>query len=155
MLLFRLGPRFLFIRSKNIDDITNFLVTELNGGITDFQQGVEKSTEHSTLCFITDINHEKTYIEDANKIVLINEGSSVILSSIINSNASRLLDRVDIGPTAIIMRLPGDENILIDKVKTVFDGKEVDWVDGIGLGEKNDTIIAFTKKCLAVQLLIF
>lgn len=152
MLLFRMGPRYLFLRSKNINAITNFLETKLNGEVTDFQQGMEKSSEYSTLCFITEINHEKTYIEDAKKIVLINDGSSAILSSIINSHACNLLHKVDMGPTSIVVRVPGNEHMLIDKLKLIFDGKEVGWADGIGLGEKNDTIIAFTNKVLSAPV---
>lgn len=149
MLLFRMGPRYLFIRTENINGVTNFLEVKLNGEITDFQQGMEKSSEYSTLCFITDINHEKTYIEDAKKIVLINDVASSILSSIINSHACDLVHRIDMGPASIIMRIPGDEHKLIDKIKEVFAAQEVDWINGIGIGEKNDTIIAFTNKVLS------
>ncbi len=148
MLLFRMGPRYLFLRSKKIDEITNFLVENLNGEVTDFEHGMEKSSEHSSLCFITDISHEKTYIEDAKKIVLVNDGSSAILSSFINNQASDLIHKIDMGPTSIVVRTAGDELKLINKLKEIFEGKEVDWLDGIGIGEKNDTIIAFTNKVL-------
>lgn len=148
MLLFRMGPRYLFIRSENINEITNFLEVSLNGEITDFQDGMERSSENCTLCFITGINHEKTYIEDAKKIVLINDVASVILSTIINSNACNLVRKIDMGPSSMAMRISGNEQKLIDKLKEVFTGKEVDWVDGIGLGEKDDTILAFTNKAL-------
>lgn len=146
MLLFRMGPRYLFIRSENIDDITTFLETELNGEVTDLKQGMENASEYSTICFITDVDNQKTYIEDAKRIVLIHDGSSVILSTILNNGVCHLLHRVDFGPTSILMRIPGDENKLVNRFKTIFDGKEVDWMEGIGLGEKDDTIIAFTNK---------
>lgn len=148
MVLFRMGPRYLFLRSENIDEITNFLVENHNGEVTDFQQGMEKSSEYCSLCFITDINHEKTYIEDARKIVLVNDGSSAILSSIVNNHVCDLIQKVDMGPTSIVVRIAGDETKLINKLKEILEGQEVDWVDGIGIGEKNDTIIAFTKKVL-------
>lgn len=35
------------------------------------------------------------------------------------------------------------------KLKFVFNGKEVDWLDGIRLGEKDDTILAFTNKTIS------
>lgn len=148
MLLFRMGPRYLFLRSEKIDEITNFLEETLSGEVTDFMHGMEKSSEHSSLCFITGINHEKTYIEDAKKIVLVNDGSSAILSSFINNQASDLIHKVDMGPTSIVVRTAGDESKLINKLKEIFEGQEVDWVDGIGIGEKNDTIIAFTNRVL-------
>lgn len=148
MLLFRMGPRYLFFRSENINETTNFLEKIFNGKITNFQQGMEKASEYSTLCFITDINHKKTYIEDAKKIVLVNDVASSILSSIINNNAYDALHKIDMGPAAIIMRAPGNEHKLIDNLKRIFNAKEVDWIDGIGLGEKDNTIIALTNKAL-------
>jgi len=149
MLLFRLGPRYLFIRSKNIDEVADYLEASLGGEVTEFWKAWEKSSEYSTICFITDINHEKTYVEDAVKIVLINDVSTVILSSIVNSHMCHLVQRVDMGPAAILMRTAGNEPALIDKIKEVFSAKEVDWYEGIGLGEKDDTIIAFTDKVLS------
>ncbi|NYB73267.1 hypothetical protein HZF24_03845 [Sedimentibacter hydroxybenzoicus DSM 7310] len=149
MLLFRMGPRYLFIRSEKIDEVANFLETSLNGEFTDYKEGMEKSSEYSTLCFITDINHEKTYVEDAKKIVLVNNASTVILSSIINSHACHLVQRLDMGPASIVVRIHSNENKLIDKLKEIFAGKEVDLIGGIGLGEKDDTIISFTDKALS------
>ncbi|WP_326907904.1 hypothetical protein [Sedimentibacter sp. MB31-C6] len=149
MLFFRMGPRCLFIRSEKIDEITSFLETKLNGEITDYQQGIKRASEYSTLCFITGINHEKTYVQDAKKIVLVNNVASGILSSIINSHACALIHKIDMGPTSIVMRIPGNEQKLIGKLKVLFDGKEVDLVDGIGLGEKDDTILIFTNKVLS------
>lgn len=148
MLLFRMGPRYLFLRTENINEVTDFLVKNLKGEVVDFQQGMERSSEHSSIWFITDINHEKTYVEDAKKIVLINDGSSSILSSIINSHACGLIHKIDIGPSSIVVRIPGNERRIIEKFKEIFDGREVDWMDGIGIGEKDDTIIAFTNKAI-------
>lgn len=143
-----MGPRYLFLRTENINEVTNFLVEKLRGEIVDFQQGMEKSSEHSSICFITDINHEKTYVEDAKQIVLVHDGSSSILSSIINSHACGLIHKVDIGPSSIVVRIPGNAHKPIEKFKEIFEGKEVDWIDGIGIGEKEDTIIAFTNKAI-------
>ncbi|WMJ77336.1 MULTISPECIES: hypothetical protein [unclassified Sedimentibacter] len=148
MLLFRMGPRYLFIRTEDIEGTTKFLEKSLNGEVIGFQQGMGRASENSTLCFITGINYEKTYIEDARKIVLINDVASVILSTIINSRGYNLLQKIDMGPTSMIMRIAGDESKLIDRVKDLFDGKEVDWIEGIGMGEKDDTILAFTKKSI-------
>ncbi|MDD3226811.1 MAG: hypothetical protein PHG56_04620 [Tissierellia bacterium] len=149
MLLFRLGPRHLFLRTEDINEATNFLVTSLNGEVTDFWHAFEKASENSTICYITDINLEKTYVEDAKKIVLINKASSSILCSIISSYVCKLLHSVDMGPASIVMRVAGDEKKIADKIREIFGGQEVDWIDGIGIGEKDDTIVAFTRKVLS------
>lgn len=148
MLLFRMGPRYLFIRTNDTDEVTRFLEEKLSGEVTDFWKGFEKATDDSTLCFITDANYEKTNVEDAKEIVLVNNASTVILSSIINSNVSHLLNRVDLGPASVVMRVAGNENKLIDKVKERLSGEEVDLIEGINLGDKDDTIIAFTNKVI-------
>ena len=149
MLLFRIGPRHLFLRTENIEEVTNFLVTGLNGEVVDFWQGFEKASENCTICYITDINLEKTYVEDAKKIVLVNKASSSILCSIIGSKVCRLLQKVDMGPASIVMRVAGDEKKIADKIKEILGGQEVDWIEGIGIGEKDDSIIAFTRKVLS------
>jgi hypothetical protein len=143
-----MGPRYLFIRTENVNEITRFLELELSGEETDFQKGFERASENCTLCFITDINIEKTCIEDAKKIVLVHDVASVILSSIINNHSCNLLQRIDMGPSTIVMRIAGNEQKLIDQLKVVFDGTEVDWVDGIRIGEKDDTILSFTNKSI-------
>lgn len=141
-----MGPRYLFIRTNYISETTKFLKEKLKGEITDFHAGMEKASEHSTICFITGANHTKTCVEDAKQIVLINEGASVILSTIVNSHSCGLLHKVDIGPASIIMRIHGNEKKIADKFKEIFDCQEVDWLDGIGLGERNDTVVSFTNK---------
>lgn len=149
MLLYRMGSRYMFIRSEKVDEITNFLVIKLKGEIIDFRLATEKSTEHSTICFITGINHEKTYVEDAKKIVLVYDIPSSILAMIINSNECQLVHRIDMGPSAIIMRVLGNEQKLKDNLKEVFNAREVNLVEGIGLGERDDSIIIFTNKVLS------
>lgn len=148
MLLARMGPRYLFIRTKSIDEVTRFLEEGLNGETTDLWKAFEKASDNSTLCFITGVNHEKTRVEDAKKIVLVNEASTIILGTIINSHKCYLIDRVDLGPASVVMRIAGDERKLIERLKEMFSGKEVELIEGIGLGEKDDTIIALTNKAI-------
>lgn len=148
MFLVRMGPRYLFIRTENTDEVTKFLEEKLNGETADVWKAIEKASDNSTICFITGINHGKTRVEDAEKIVLVNEASTIILSSIINNRKSHLLDRVDLGPALVVMRIAGDERKIIEKLKEMLSGKEVELIESIGLGEKDDTIIALTNKAI-------
>jgi len=141
-----MGPRYLFIRSNNIEGIADFLVSNLGGQLTDFEKGMADASEYSTICFITDSLPEKTYIEDARKIVLVHDGSSIILSTILNNQACKLIHRIDFGPTSILMRIPGDEAKLVTRLQEIFSGLVVDWAEAIGVGEKDDTIISFTNR---------
>ncbi|NLX62503.1 MAG: hypothetical protein GXZ06_08430 [Tissierellia bacterium] len=148
MLLFRLGPRYLFIRTEYIEEITNFLESNIKGRVTNISTGFEEASENSTLCFITGTGHEKTRVEDAKKIVLVNKASTLILTSLINNKVCHLLNRVDLGPASVVMRIAGDENKLIGRIKEMLSGKEVELIEGIALGEREDTIIVFTKKAI-------
>ncbi len=148
MLLARMGPRYLFIRTEYIDEVTKYLEEYLNGETTDLWKAFEKASDNSTLCFITGINHKKTRVEDAKRVVLVNEASTIILGSMINSHKCHLMDRVDLGPASVVMRIAGNENKIIEKLMEMLSGKKVELINGIGLGEREDTIIAFTKKAI-------
>ncbi|KAB3532512.1 hypothetical protein [Alkaliphilus serpentinus] len=148
MLFLRMGPRFLFIRTEEIEKMKDFLEAQLNGVEIDFHPGMERASEDSTLCFLTGTNFEKTCIEDAKVIVLINDVASAILTAIINSHVSQLLHRVDMGPSSIVMRVASNGQKIIDRLIRDFNGEAVSWIDGIRKGEKDDTIITFTSKAI-------
>lgn len=148
MLLTRLGPRYLFIRTEHTDEVIRFLEEKLDGETTDVWKAIEKASDNSTICFITGVNHRKTRVEDAKKIVLVNEASTIILGSIINNQKSYLINRVDLGPASVVMRIAGNGEKLIEKLKDMLSAKEVELIEGIGLGEKDDTIISFTDKAI-------
>lgn len=148
MFLFRMGPRYLFIRTDSVDEITKFFEMNLNGEVIDFWQGLEKASENSSLCFIIGTDNEEANVEDAKRIVLINDVSTSILSSIINNHSCHLVDRIDLGPASVVMRVAGDEMKLIERIKERFSGREVDFTTGIRSGAKDDTIISFTKKAI-------
>jgi len=143
-----MGPRHLFFRTEKIDEVAKFFVENLNGEITDFWQGSEKASENSSLCYITGINHGLVNAVETEKIVLINDASTIILATIINSQVCHLINRVDMGPASIVMRVAGNESKLIEKVKERFSGKEVGFTEGIRSGSKDDTLIAFTNKTI-------
>lgn len=148
MFLIRMGPRFLFIRTECTDEVTKFLEEKLSGKTMDIWKAIEEALDNSTICFMTGINSEKTRVEDARRIVLVNEASTIILGSIINNRMSHLLNRVDLGPALVVMRIAGDERKIIERLKEMLSGKEVELLEGISLGEKDDTIIAFTNKAI-------
>jgi len=148
MFLIRMGPRFLFIRTECTDEVTKFLEEKLSGKTMDIWKAIEEASDNSTICFMTGINSEKTRVEDARRIVLVNEASTIILGSIINNRMSHLLNRVDLGPALVVMRIAGDERKIIERLKEMLSGKEVELLEGISLGEKDDTIIAFTNKAI-------
>ncbi|MBM7614991.1 hypothetical protein [Alkaliphilus hydrothermalis] len=146
MLFLRMGPRFLFIRSDEIQEVKAFLIQHLEGKSIPFHEGLELATEDSTLCFLTEKNKEKTSIKDAKEIVLVNQVASVCLSEMINSHVEKMVYRVDMGPASMIMRIAGDEKKIMKRFLEVYQGELVNWEEGICKGEKGDTILSLTQK---------
>ncbi|ABR50711.1 hypothetical protein Amet_4640 [Alkaliphilus metalliredigens QYMF] len=152
MLYLRMGPRFLFIRTERIQKVKDFFLQEGQGIHTTFQEGLEQSTEDSTLIFITEKHHEKTSIEDAKEIILVNEVASACLAGMINHHVSQWVFRVDMGPASMVMRVAGDEQKIIQRIQEVYGGKLVDWEEGVKQGEKGDTILSLTKNPISGRL---
>ena len=152
MLYLRMGPRFLFLRTEAIEEMKDYLVKELEGEVTGFHEGLDNATDDCTLCFITDKDKIKTSIEDAKEIVLVKEVASACLASIINSHIGELLYRVDMGPASMVMRIAGNENMIIERLQKDFNGELVDWEEGVRRGEKGDTILSLTQKPINARI---
>lgn len=152
MLFLRMGARLLFLRTEKIEELKDFIVKKLGGKIREFEQCLDESTEDSTIVFITDAQREKTDIDDARYIILIREPSSIFLASILTSHLSGLIHRADLGPACLIMRIAGDENKVVDRLKKSYDGEIISWKEGIRKGEKMDTILALTNKPIGGKL---
>ncbi|GAB6085657.1 hypothetical protein [Alkaliphilus crotonatoxidans] len=146
MLFLRLGPRFLFIRTMDIPAVKFFLIHALGGKSVSFHGGNDEASEDSTLCFLTAPGKVSTSIEDADEIILVNEVSSFCLASIINSHVEELIDRVDMGPASLVMRVAGDEKKIIQRLQEEYQAETVDWEEGIRKGERANTLLGLTKK---------
>lgn len=147
MLFLRMGARLLFLRTEKIEELKDFIVNNLDGKLRgEFEECLDQSTEDSTIVFITDKHHEKTDIADAKYTILVNEASSILLASILTSHLSGLIHRADLGPAILIMRIAGDENKVVDRLKKSYDGEIISWKEGIRKGEKMDTLLALTNQ---------
>lgn len=152
MLFLRMGARLLFLRTDKTEELRDFIVKKLDGKPREFEQCLDESTEDSTIVFITDAQREKTDIDDAKYIILIREPSSIFLASILTSHLSGLIHRADLGPACLIMRIAGDENKVVDRLKKSYDGEIISWKEGIRKGEKMDTLLALTNKPIGGKL---
>lgn len=153
MIFLRMGARLLFLRTKEIEGLREYIVNNLNGIVyNDFERCLEESTEDSTNIFITDTGYEKTDLDDAEYNILVNQPSSIILASILSDNFSGLIHKVDLGPACLIMRISGDEIKVLDKLQETYDGQLVTWRDGIREGEMMDTLLALTNKPLGIKI---
>ena len=148
MLYLRLGPRFLFIRTDDVEGTKLFLQDQLGGKITDFLEGMDEASENSTLFFLTERDKEKTSIEDTKAIILVNDSTAISLTKIINNHGCKYINRIDMGPAALVMRIAGDEKKILHKLKEEYQGQLLDIEEGITQGEKEDTLLFLTPKPL-------
>lgn len=143
-----MGARLLFIRTNMEIEAKCFFKEALRAEEVDFQTGMAKATENSCLIFITDTYSEGTNVGDAQAILLTDLPASICLSIIINNNASRLINRVDMGPSLIIMRIAGNKNIIEEQMLETYGGKTLPLEEAINQGERDDSILVLTHQQL-------
>ncbi|AKL94363.1 hypothetical protein CACET_c08550 [Clostridium aceticum] len=153
MLFLRMGPRLLFVRTDAVETVKKFFLEDLMGKETEFLMGMEEATEDSSLIFITDIYSTKTSVMDAKATVLVNEPASICLAAMINSHVAHLVERVDMGPSSIVMRTAGDTQGVIEEILQQYGGKALSIEEAVDEGEMGDTILFLTHKQISRRLL--
>lgn len=152
MLFIRMASRLMFLRTDQGNRLRDYLVEFQRGREVDFHHGMEESSDESTIVFITGKNLQKTRIEDADHILLINDPASICLTNLINSQVSALISRVDMGPSTILMRIAGDQGLVKKEIKELYSGKELPMEQAIDLGEDKDTILFLTYRQISTAI---
>lgn len=145
MIFVRTGPRFLFLSTPDTDGLKEILVAQMAGQPVDFATAIELATENNTITLITPANVSEAQISHAQYIVLLPRGSSVSLTKLINLNLAGLLVRAELGAGLLLYRLPKGGEVVIDMIKEDYQAQAVDLVEGICIGEANDTVLIFTE----------
>ena len=144
MLFIRMGARLMFLRTDQPEKVRDYLLKFQRAKTVTFEQGMEEGFDESTMIFITEENLQKTRIEDAKFILLIDDPASICLTNLINSQVSALINRVDMGPSTIVMRIAGDEELIKEEIKELYPGKLLPLERAIDEGEDKDTILLLT-----------
>ncbi len=144
MLFIRMGSRLMFLRTDQEEKLRDYLIKFQRAEPVSFEQGMEEGSDESTMIFITKENLQKTRIEDAKFILLINGPASICLTNLINSQISALINRVDMGPSTILMRIAGDEGLIKEEIKELYSGKVLSMDEAVDEGEDKDTILFLT-----------
>lgn len=148
MLYVRMASRLLFIRTFNIPKLEAFYSQELDGEVLSFEEALERGNEHCTIIFLTPPYLKSTKIEDATSILFFPHGSSLALSKIFEYKLSPLVEKTQLGPGSMIMRVPKDGEKIISFLKSTYHAKQMDWKSAIEKGEQDATILAFTNLSL-------
>ena len=152
MLFIRMASRLMFLRTDQEEKLRDYLVEYQRGEEVDFHQGMERGSDESTIIFITGKNLQKTRIEDAKFVVLVNDPASICLTNLINSRVANLINRVDMGPSTILMRIAGDETLVKKEIKALYSGKDYPLEKAIDLGEDRDTILFLTYRQISTTI---
>ncbi len=152
MLFIRMGSRLMFLRTDREEKLRDHLINFQGAKLVTFEQGMEEGSDESTMIFITKEHLQKTRIEDAKYILLINDPASICLTNLINSQVSTLINRVDMGPSTIVMRIAGDEGLIKEEIKELYSGKVLSMAKAIDEGEDKDTILFLTYRQISTAI---
>lgn len=144
MVYLRVGTRLLFIRAESPDDACRKLQDELNAHTATLEEGLQEAGENHSLLFITPAGLTLTDADDAKHILVVEGGGTAILSQIINAGLSHEIERVDMGPRIMILRVPDNEEKVMQALEKDYDARRVTWKEGVRLGEKDQTLLGLT-----------
>jgi hypothetical protein len=148
MIFIRMSSRLLFLRTDRYRELEEYLVKSLGGRPITMENALTEASEDSSLVFLTPTGLKATRVEDALSVLHIPFSSSVILMRIINDGKAGLLERAQLGPGLLIMRIPQEGQSIIDRIKEEYDGSILSLSEGISRGESEDTIIFFTTRSI-------
>ncbi len=144
MVYLRVGTRLLFIRAASPDDVCQKLKVMLKAHTVTLEEGLQQAGENHSLLFITPEGLELTDADDAKHILVAEGGGTGILSRIINEKLSSEIQRVDMGPRIMILRVPDHEEKVMQALEKDYDAQRVTWKEGVRLGEKDQTLLGLT-----------
>ncbi len=146
MIFTRMSSRLLFLRTVKHDQLEKYLVNYFKGNIVTLENALTKASEESSLIFITPTGLHTTRVEDAISILHVPFNTSVILMRLINEGKAGLIERAQLGPGFLIMRTPEKRQAIVERIKEEYNGRILSFNDGIGHGESEDTLLAFTDR---------
>ncbi|MDX9800728.1 MAG: hypothetical protein RBT69_05255 [Spirochaetia bacterium] len=152
MLFIRRTARNVFIRSDQIDSLSEYLVDNYNSEIVTFEEGWEEVEEFQTLLFLTPPGLTKTRTKDAEKILKVPIESSRILSELFIPEIKDKITMVQLGPGIIIVRVVGDGSSLEKSLKEEHNAQSMSLEQGICEGEADDTILLLTNTPLTMTI---
>ncbi|MCF8010273.1 MAG: hypothetical protein K9L17_04240 [Clostridiales bacterium] len=147
MIFVRTGPRFLFLETENNALLKEELAHSLGGSVLCVDSALEKAEESETIIFFKGPGEcESTEMKD---VLLAPLGSSVILSSLINSVfAAGSISRADLGPGLLLQRIPRSGQKVIETIQRYYEAESMDLETAIRQGKASDTVVVFTDRPL-------
>lgn len=144
MIFTRMSSRLLFLRTAQHRQLEEYLKKYLCGKLVAPENALAMASEDSSLVFITPPGLRATRVEDALSFIHVPYSTSVILMRMINDGRADLLEKAQLGPALLLMRIPEEGQSIIDRLREEYCGSILSLSEGIGSGESEDTLIVFT-----------
>lgn len=132
MLFLRLGPQYIRLDSHSPSRVESALV----------ELGAVRG--RNLAATLGSAGEYDSVVSLANIVFMVPHPASMVLASLINTNAVSALNSVELGPEFLIMRLPAPESPLIDRLAEEYHGQKTDLSTGIAAGKSSDTLLGFT-----------
>lgn len=154
MVFTRMSSRFLFLRTKESSALITFLKQRFNTEPVSLENALHKASEDSSIVFITSADSKSTDPYKALAIMYVPFGSSDILMAIINNKLSGLIEKAQLGPGFLIMRIPEKGDSIIELIKSEYGGILTTFKDGLSIGDSSSTLMAFSTKAINNYMLV-
>lgn len=143
----RTGPKFLMLESQYSKEIIEYFMEKFKcDRKNDFLSAFQEAGEENTIIFIVKKAQEVVKCSECIDILVINEYPDVILCSALNSNIKEFINFARIAPRVIVMRVFGDIEKVIEKVKEDYKFTEGTFIDLLDSANEKGTILAFAEK---------
>ncbi|GAB1433637.1 hypothetical protein MASR2M29_22630 [Spirochaetota bacterium] len=154
MVFTRLSSRLLFIRTSNVEVLTDFLLHEFESQTSSIDKALMEASEDSSVVFLTKPENKSTNPDEAEVILHVEASSSAILMALINEKKTHLLESTVLGPGLLVMRLPEQGAAVVELLKNDYEGQFASFEEGLSTGDSNSTLIAFTDKAINRYMVI-
>lgn len=136
MLFLRTGPEYMCLHTDNPTQIEAAL-TEL-GSVRGqhLTTGLGYAGENDCVVVMT-----SPYAET---VFTVPHSAAAVLTNLITSRAVAAINKVELGPGLILMRIPTVGSTLILQLEEEYQGRKVDLKSGVTIGDSDDTLLGFT-----------
>ncbi|MDY0234822.1 MAG: hypothetical protein RBR71_02265 [Gudongella sp.] len=152
--LIRNGSRSLYITSKKINTLVDFLVTNLEAEEMDIQVIQDRSKEYQTVIFIANALANTSDENTPIRAFLILQEPICVLSKLVTNNANNMIETVQPSANFIIMRASGDLNRVLKEIQKDIGGELISYNQYISHDKSDSIIIGLTKKPLSKGIIL-
>ncbi|SHK57236.1 hypothetical protein [Tepidibacter formicigenes] len=147
--IIRRGPKSLIIESKNIDKLKEYFVNELKAiKEASLTTAFQEAGEEYTIIFLVEKVKEVVKCSECIDTLIIKEDPDIILCKVLNNKIKEDITFSRIAPRIIFMRIFGDIDKILVKVKEDYKAVEGNIIDLLDNYNDKGTILAFTEKPL-------